>query len=94
MRMGLPAVLLTDLQMPVMSGYELLAIARKEFPRLSLIAMSAAYETQDAVREGVTAHAYYAEGRASIKSLLRTISELTSPLQASENTAKRMSSVH
>lgn len=94
MRMGLPAVLLTDLQMPVMSGYELLAIARKEFPRLSLIAMSAAYETQDAVPEGVTADAYYAKGRGSLKSLLRTISELTSPLQASENTAKRMSSVH
>jgi CheY-like chemotaxis protein len=94
LRAGLPAVLLSDLQMPVMSGYELLAIARKEFPSLSLIAMSAAYETQEAVPGGVTADAYYAKGHGSLKSLLRIISEMTSAVHAADSTAKPEPSIN
>lgn len=95
MKAGLPAVLLSDLQMPVMSGYELLSIARKEFPSLSLIAMSAAYETQDAIPGGVIADAYYAKGRGALKSLLRTISEMTSaPRTDAENSGRSEPIIH
>jgi YesN/AraC family two-component response regulator len=36
-----PDVLLTDLNMPYMTGLELIEIARRDFPNLSIIAVSA-----------------------------------------------------
>ena len=41
----LPDVLLSDLNMPEMSGFELLSNVRQRFPKLSVVAMSGAYET-------------------------------------------------
>jgi CheY-like chemotaxis protein len=95
LKVGLPAVLLSDLNMPEMSGFELLAFARKQFPQLSLVAMSAAYETQESVPGGVTADAYYAKGHGSLKSLLRIISEMTSvPRTDAENYAQSEAIIH
>src|SRR5579864_9589674 len=35
LKSGLPAVVLSDLNMPKMSGFELLSVVREQFPRLS-----------------------------------------------------------
>ena len=75
---GLPAVLLSDLNMPGMSGFELLSVVRQRFPKLSVVAMSGAYETGDAIPGGVIADAFYAKGYGNPGVLLRILSEMTS----------------
>lgn len=75
LKSGIPAVVLSDLNMPEMSGFELLSAVRQQFPKLSLVAMSAAYETKGSVPEGVIADAYYAKGNPG--ALLRILSEVT-----------------
>jgi CheY-like chemotaxis protein len=72
----IPAVVLTDLYMPVMSGFELLSLVRKEFPKVSLVAMSGNYETGDQVPGGIIADAYYAKGYGNPGVLLRILSEM------------------
>jgi CheY-like chemotaxis protein len=81
LKMGLPAVLLSDLYMPGMSGFELLSVARQQFPKLSLVAMSASYETGDMVPDGVIADAFYPKGYGSPKVLLSILSEMTTAPQ-------------
>lgn len=64
-----PDVLISDLDMPAMSGFELLSIVRRCFPAIGVIAMSGAY-SGEAVPEGVAADAFYAKGEGSIGLLL------------------------
>lgn len=75
LKSGLPAVVLSDLNMPEMSGFELLSVVRQQFPRLPLVAMSAAYETRSLAPDGLIADAYYAKGNPRV--LLRILSEMT-----------------
>lgn len=77
LKSGLPAVLLSDLNMPEMSGFELLSIVRQQFPKLPLVAMSGGYETRDAIPGGVTADAFYAKGHGNSRFLLRVLSVMT-----------------
>ena len=76
LRNGLPAVLLSDLNMPKMSGVELFSEVRQQFPSVSLVAMSGNYETGDQVPGGMIADAYYAKGYGSPGVLLRILSEM------------------
>lgn len=43
LRKKLPDVVLSDLDMPGMSGFELLSVMRRRFPQISTVAMSGAY---------------------------------------------------
>ena len=54
----IPEILLSDLNMSGMSGFELLPIVRRQFPAISLVAMSGAFSGTQ-IRCGVTAHAFY-----------------------------------
>lgn len=76
MKKRLPAVMLSDLDMPEMSGVDLFSRVRLQFPKVSLVAMSGAYETVDQIPGGVIADAYYAKGY-SPRSLLHILSEMT-----------------
>lgn len=78
LKMGLPAVLISDLYMPEMSGFELLSVVRQQFPKLSLVAMSAAYETGEMIPDGVIADAFYPKGYGTPGVLLRILSEMLS----------------
>jgi CheY-like chemotaxis protein len=57
-----PEVLLSDLDMPGMSGFELLLVVRNRFPQIHLIAMSGAF-FGDKVPSGVATDAFYQKGR-------------------------------
>ena len=71
-----PAILLSDLNMPQMSGFELLSIVRRRFPQISVIAMSGAYHSGEGVPSGVIADAFYAKGQGKPMELLRTVASL------------------
>src|ERR1041385_5163851 len=72
----LPAIVLSDLSMPQMSGFELLSVLRRRFPQISVIAMSGAYHSGDAVPGGVIAGAFYSKGQCTTEALLQIVAEL------------------
>ena len=57
-RAEIPDILLSDLYMPGMSGFELLSVVRRRFPMIPVIAMSSAY-SGPGVPAGVAADAFY-----------------------------------
>jgi DNA-binding NarL/FixJ family response regulator len=57
-----------------MSGFELLPIVRRQFPAISLVAMSGAFSGNQVPR-GVTADAFYEKG-SGVAVLLRAIESL------------------
>lgn len=57
----IPDVLLSDLNMPGISGFELLAVVRQRFPEIKLVAMSGAY-SGSSIPAGVVADAFYGKG--------------------------------
>ena len=74
MRGALPDLILTDLKMPNMSGFELLSVVRRRFPQIPTIAISG--EFQPPVEElGVLADAFLAKPHTA-KELLAKIAEL------------------
>src|SRR5690349_2520034 len=44
LRRTLPSVVISELSMPQMSGFEFLSVVRRRFPQISVIAMSGAYD--------------------------------------------------
>ncbi len=61
LRDRIPGILLSDLNMPGMSGFELLSVVRRRFPVIAVIAMSGAHSGVF-VPSGVAADAFYAKG--------------------------------
>jgi len=57
-REAMPDVLLSDLNMPGMSGFELLSVVRRRLPGIYVIATSGAY-TGETVPQGIAADAFY-----------------------------------
>jgi CheY-like chemotaxis protein len=70
-----PDILLSDLNMPGMSGFELLSIVRRRYPTIRVIAMSSSYSGR-AVPVGVAADAFYEKGKTSVADLLRTVNAI------------------
>jgi CheY-like chemotaxis protein len=78
-----PEILLTDLNMPRMSGFELLAHVHQQFPAVQTIAMSGAFCGDD-LPSGVLADAFFQKG-SSIRALLKIIEDLPSRSLRSAN---------
>jgi CheY-like chemotaxis protein len=74
-RQEIPDILLSDLNMPGMSGLELLSVVRRRFPAVQAIAMSGAF-SGDTVPPGVCADAFYAKGTHP-ESLLQLLATMT-----------------
>jgi CheY-like chemotaxis protein len=91
-----PAILLCDLNMPEMSGFELIFEVREQFPNLSVVAMSGAYETMGAIPGGVIADAFYPKGYGNPGGLLHILSEMlsASAAHAVENPTHSESRIH
>ncbi len=72
---ALPTILISDLHMPIMSGFELLAIVRQHYPQIHVIATSGAFCGPD-IPPGVAADAYY-EKTSGIRHLIGLIERCT-----------------
>ena len=79
-RQEAPEILLSDLNMPGMSGFELLSVVRQRFPAIQVIAMSGAF-SGDGVPPGVAADAFYEKGTGvdSLLQIVRTIAQMERP---------------
>ncbi len=73
-RREMPDIVLSDLHMPGMSGFELLSVIRRRFPGITVIAMSDSYSAHE-VPAGVAADAFYAKA-TNLRSLLGTIADV------------------
>jgi CheY-like chemotaxis protein len=69
---SLPDVIISDLQMPNMSGFEFLSVVRKRFPRIPTIAISGAFSGRD-VPDNVLADAFFEKGQYSPRELFEKI---------------------
>ncbi|MGA3132490.1 MAG: response regulator [Terracidiphilus sp.] len=76
-RKEIPDIILSDLNMPGMSGFEFLSVVRRRLPTIPVIAMSGAF-SGDEVPSGVAADAFYQKG-SGIRSLLKILEGLTPP---------------
>lgn len=74
LRKEIPDILLSDLHMPGMTGFELLSVVRSRFPAIHTVAMSGSF-CGDEVPSGVAADAFYQKG-SSMGSLLRILETL------------------
>jgi CheY-like chemotaxis protein len=78
-REEVPDVLLSDLNMPGMSGFELLSVVRRRIPQIYVIATSGAF-TGDGVPHGIAADAFY-EKAAGLPSLFQLMESAAAPEQ-------------
>ena len=79
-----PALILSDLNMPRMTGFELLSIIRRRFPAIHVIAMSGAF-AGDEVPDGVAAEAFYQKSGRHISTLVEVIEEtLNAPVELND----------
>jgi CheY-like chemotaxis protein len=69
-------LIISDLNMPNMSGFELLSVVHRRFPEIPVIAISGAYESGENVPGGVIADAFYPKGRHAPEELFRTVAGL------------------
>jgi CheY-like chemotaxis protein len=74
-RQEMPDIILSDLNMPGMSGFEFLSVVRRRFPIIHVIAMSAAF-SGDGLQPGVAADAFY-EKATNLDSLLQIMEAVT-----------------
>lgn len=76
LRETLPELIIADLNMPHMSGFEFLSVVRRRFPQVLVIAMSGAYDIQGNMPESVLADAFYGKGEGSPRKLLTLIDDV------------------
>jgi len=74
-REAVPDVIICDLNMPNMSGFELLSIVRREYPQIAVIVISGAYMTR-AGQSGALMNAFFAKGEYHPDELIAKIREL------------------
>ncbi|WP_182277437.1 response regulator [Granulicella sp. 5B5] len=80
MRSWMPDVLVSDLNMPGMSGFELLSIVRRRLAAIYVVATSGAY-TGSELPEGIAADVFHEKG-TGVKTLVEQIEVLSQALPA------------
>jgi CheY-like chemotaxis protein len=75
-RREVPDLIVSDLDMPGMSGFELLSVVRRRYPSIPVIATSGAFSGKD-LPLGVAADAFYEKG-VDPEFLLRMVDDILS----------------
>ena len=74
LRRALPDVIISDLSMPNMSGFELLSVVRRRFPHIAVIAFSGKFENTKPA--ALIADSYFSKGHYTPEELFNDISRL------------------
>ena len=74
LRRSLPDMIISDLSMPNMSGFEFLSIVRRRFPHIPVIAMSGQFDQMNPA--GLIADVYFSKGHYTPEELFTCISRL------------------
>ena len=74
LRRSLPDLIISDLRMPNMSGFELLSIVRRRFPHIPVIAISGEFNGN--APEGLIADAFFTKGQYTPEQMFQRIAEL------------------
>ncbi len=74
LRRSLPDLIISDLRMPNMSGFELLSVIRRRFPQIPVIAISGEYN--GTTPEGLIADTFFSKGDYTPEQLFARIAEL------------------
>jgi CheY-like chemotaxis protein len=77
----IPDIILSDLNMPGMSGFELLSVVRRRYPSIRVVAMSGML-TGTAVPPGVAADTFYEKGFHRPHLLLGAVEAMTHPTKS------------
>ena len=87
LKMSLPDMIISDLQMPKMNGFEFLSVIRARFPAIPVIVISGEFSGVN-VPESVMADAFFAKGAYQPRELFEKISELLNSLPKREGVAR------
>ena len=85
-RRSMPDVIVSDLRMPNMSGFELLSVVRRRFPHIPVVAISGEFNGSSPA--GLIADAFLTKGQYPPEELFRKIADLIEQSPLRPNVAK------
>jgi CheY-like chemotaxis protein len=71
-----PDLIISDLNMPHMSGFEFLSVLRRRFPKIPVIACSGAYHSGDLIPGGIIADGFVSKGFSGPEVMLSKVADL------------------
>lgn len=75
LKRSLPDIIISDLRMPNMNGFEFLSVVRRRFPVIPVIVISGEFSGLT-VPESVLADAFFPKGQLNVEELFQKIAEL------------------
>jgi CheY-like chemotaxis protein len=87
LKQSLPDIIISDLQMPNMNGFELLSVVRRRFPMIPVIVISGEFSGLS-VPESVLADAFFPKGGYNAKQLFEKIIDLLHELPTRPKSGK------